>query len=121
MDFTKAVISDFIAVLIDCLALVLALLLPLLVVIFLLTFPLDLIVWLTGNEDSWPHTGFAAPILAALSIAFARAFVWVGDVALGFACRKFPWLDTKHEVRFTPREGTRAYYAWANRLSPHDK
>jgi hypothetical protein len=121
MDFAKTVISDFITVVVECVAVFLAFLVPVLICVFLLTLPLDLIVWLIGKADSWPHTAFVAPLLSAAALVFVRGLVLCADTALGVVFRKFPGLHPKQATVFTPVDGTKLHYIWANRLPPYDK
>lgn len=98
----------------------------LLTCVLVITLPWDLLVWLTGNEDNWRHTGFRAPLIAVAGIILIQimlvvveGFFNVMDRASEFVLRGGRQnAKPKSEATLAEREDR---YKWANRLPPHDK
>jgi hypothetical protein len=93
---------------------------------FFITLPWDILVWLTGNENSWRHTGFMVPLasLAGIIVLALLNAAWNGVAALGAkAVKTVTEGRTKkpRAVKRKPPECPQERYKWANRLPPYDR
>ncbi|MGY6634839.1 MAG: hypothetical protein ACXIU8_14020 [Alkalilacustris sp.] len=103
-----------------------ALVLILLTATLFITLPWDLLVWLTGNEDSWRHTGFMAPLAAFVGIVVIRLLCAAVDgffalVGAGTKALSRSWAAKPRAVKEAPPACPQERYKWSNRLPPYDQ